>query len=327
MLHKDVKAIREKLGHMALDWTPTEYLNTGIEDLNAVLGHKTRGLAYGRITEMQGWESQGKSAIVMSLAALAQHDGAQVIWGDLENSFDYDWAKTRGFVRCLKCGGKPQDSECSACYDKRTRENTGLDMNKLLLVKPYVGTFTEVVKGKKKICAPRLSTGEALCGEIEACMGLPGFKKRFVVLDSIAALLTDAEAAAGIEGSNMKTSMALSVFLGKLLRRWVGLAEVYNAQIILVNQLRTGPAAFGDPTYAVGGNAPRFYSHVRVRVNRVLGGKITDKGKLIGISGLMRCLKNKTGGSEGLRIGYRIMFNGPVEFVKAKELETKKDEE
>jgi RecA/RadA recombinase len=87
----------------------------------------------------------------------------------------------------------------------------------------------------------------------------------------------------------------------------------------LVNQLREGPQKFGDPVHTPGGNAPKFYSHVRIRVRRVKGGKIMDGGKLTGISGIMKCLKNKSGGIEGSEIGYRILFKGPLEFISAKE--------
>jgi hypothetical protein len=48
-----------------------------------------------------------------------------------------------------------------------------------------------------------------------------------------------------------------------------------------------------------------------------------DKAKTIGVKGVMKCLKNKTGGMEGAEIGYRIMFKGGVEFIPAKDVKKK----
>jgi RecA/RadA recombinase len=324
MENKDLAAIRKSLNHLAMKWAPSAWLDTGVPGLNAVLGHETKGLAYGRMTEISGWESNGKTACVMSLAALAQQDGALVVWGDVENSFEPDWAKQRGFAPCPKCSGTGTiaGKDCADCGGPDSAI-CGLDPSKLILIQPYVGRFSYTDKMGKmhQEKEPRLSTAQELCSEIEAAMSLgTGVKKRFVVLDSIAALLTEGESNAGVENANMRTNMDLPMFMGRLLRRWIGLAQVHNAMIILVNQLRQGPKSFGDPTYTPGGNAPRFYSHVRVRVHRVSGSKITDKGKTIGIKGILTCKKNKTGGSEGAEIGFRLMFKGPLEFVPVKDV-------
>jgi RecA/RadA recombinase len=282
--------------------------------------------------------SQGKSALVMSIAALAQYDGAHVVYGDVENSFDPGWARVRGMAKCPHCNGtgtRPtvKDpailTECISCGGPEAT-TAGLDVSKLTLVQPYVGQFSYVDKKTGKTHQeknPRLSTAQELCSEIEASMQQKGHTKRVVVLDSIAALLTEGESLTGLEDANMRTNMDLPLFMGRLLRRWVGCAQVHNALIILVNQLREGPkSSFGDSSYTPGGNAPKFYSHVRVRVHRVAGSKIMDKGEVIGIRGIMKCLKNKTGGGESSEIGYRLLFNGPLEFVPADDVKKKEGE-
>jgi RecA/RadA recombinase len=106
--------------------------------------------------------------------------------------------------------------------------------------------------------------------------------------------------------------------MGKLLRRWVGLAQVHNALVILVNQMRSAPRAFGD--YTPGGNAPKFYSHVRIQVKRIKGSRIIDKGKTVGIRGKLVCVKNKTGGTEGAEIGFKLLFKGGLCFMPVKSL-------
>jgi len=298
MQDNTLKQIREKLGHLTLDWQPALWLQTGIPELNEVAGHKDFGIPYGRIMELSGLESVGKTAITLSLAALAQQDNAMTIWGDFENSFDTDWAARRG-----------------------------LDANRNLhLVQPYVGTFHEknsqgkIVAGK----LPRLSTAQELCAEMEQLMAIESkkFDRMFVVVDSIPAMLSQGEAAAGMEGANLRTDQDLPKLLGRLLRRWVGLCQSYNALIIMINQLRQDPMTrFGGGWYTPGGNAPRFYSHIRLRAHRVKGSKLVDKKKnLIGIQGAIRALKNKSGGVEGSEVGYRLMMQGALEFLPVSKL-------
>jgi RecA/RadA recombinase len=309
-----------------MKWTPSLWLDfkkylgddTG-KLVNTVLGHTDKGIPYGRITEASGWESAAKTSVFLTLAACAQHDGAHIIWADIENSFEADWAIMRGMAKCPKCLNDPVKRD--AC---KTCDGQGIDVDRITLIQPYVGTFTYVNKQGKPVQEkePRQSTGQELMEEVEACMKLKRKEgKTFVVIDSVAAILTEGEEEAGISGAKMNTNMALAMFLGRLLRRWVGLAQSHAAHIVLINQLREGPVKFGDPTKTVGGNAPRFYSHVRVRVSRVAGSKIVDKGRTLGIKGKIVAKKNKTGGGEGAAVGFLLWFYKPlVEFVNVKDV-------
>lgn len=352
-MSKALDQIRESLGHMTMEWSPRFWLDTGVPDLNLVIGHRKRGIAYGRITEMYGMESSGKTAISMSLAALAQMDGAVVIWGDLENSFEPDWALQRGIAACPNCDGSGREKDhkpckvcgsmkrsctfcdgggCKDCYNTGLEKGDGLDHEKLILIQPYVGRFEEIVTGQygkktKKVSNPRLATGVELCVEMEKAMTVSHkkFNRMIVILDSVASVLTEGEAAAGLDGANMRTNMDLPMFMGRLLRRWVGMAQVYNAAIILVNQMRQNPSKrFGDTWYTPGGNAATFYSHVRLKVTRIKGSKIFSAGKVIGIQGTITAKKNKTGGLEGAEVGYKLMFSGPVQFLPAKQVKKEK---
>jgi RecA/RadA recombinase len=353
MAKSTLEQIREGLNHFTMEWSPRFWLDTRVPDLNLVAGHRKRGLAYGRITEMYGMESSGKTAISMSLAALAQMDGAVVIWGDLENSFEPDWALQRGMATCPNCNGSGREKDykpckacgstkrtctlcdgggCKECHNTGLEKGDGLDHDKLILIQPYVGRFEEVVaekygKNKTKVSNPRLSTGVELCVEMEKAMSVSHkkFDRMFVILDSVASILTEGEAAAGLDGASMRTNLDLPMFMGRLLRRWVGMAQVYNAAIILVNQMRQNPMKrFGDTWYTPGGNAPSFYSHVRLKVARIKGSKIISAGKVIGIQGTILAKKNKTGGLEGSEVGYKLMFSGPVQFVPAKQIKKEK---
>lgn len=317
-----LEQIRKRLGNIALDWAPSYWLDTKLPNLNRVIGHAVFGMPYGKILEISGWESAAKTSITLALAALAQIDGAHVTWGDLENSFDPAWALRRGMAKCPHCNGtgeiqakalaqgKGVMDPCKACGGPGSTV-CGLDSSKLTLIQPYVGKF-----GKER--EERLSTAQELLAEVEASLTDKAHKKNFVALDSIAAIETAAQSEAGLENSNMSSDMSLPKFLGRLMRRWIGRAQIYNAVVVMINQLRQGPNSVG--AYTTGGNAIRFYAHVRVRASRVQGSKIVSKGRTIGMKGILSCKKNKCGGEEGAEIGYRLMFQGKLEFVDVKQV-------
>jgi recombination protein RecA len=284
----EVWKIREKLGHLAVQPAPAQWLDTGIPDLNQVLGDRQRGIAYGRIIEASGWESHAKTSVFLSILALAQRDGAELILADFENSYDPAWAERRG-----------------------------IDVSRLRVFQPYVGKF-----GKEK--TPRLCTAQELCAEVEEAIFTLAQRKATkiaVLVDSVPSMLPEGAAIAGLEERTMRTQLELPVFLSSLLQRWVGLAHAYSVMMIFINQLRQKPQAFGDSVYTPGGSALKFYSHVRVRLRRTKGGKIVRKGKVVGIQGVIQNLKNKVGGYEGSSIGFRLLFDGPIEFVPVEELE------
>lgn len=305
----DLSRIRSKLGRLTHERKPTGFMDLG-EDLNSVLGDPDRGLAWGKIVEIAGMPSNGKTVIAIDIAASAQAQEAHVIWNDFENSFDQpiepngtDWYSRRGLI-CHrgdpKRGIKPADN--------------------FTLIQPYVGRF-----GKEK--EDRLVTAEELIEECEGVMAAVHRKKPgkpiLIITDSVTAMLPDEEAVAGLTGQNMRTNMALPFFMGKLLRRWTALLQNFDASAIFINQLRTNPAAyFGDGSYTPGGNALPFYAHVRIRMKRIgKGGRMLKNGKLIGIKGLLINYKNKAGGVEGLKVGYKIFNSGKSRFMEASVIE------
>ena len=324
-MNNSLADIRKSLGRVGVKMPPTLWLDTGIPDLNNTLGHKDYGIAYGRIIEVTGWKSQGKTTLILALAALAQQDKALVIWTDVENSFDPGWARKRGFAVCAKCSGtglidkKGTPADCDSCGGVLS-PTRGLDTSNFILIQPYVATFSYVEKGKlKQEKEPRVSNAQELCAEAEATLVLPGYGKRILVVDSVAALETAGEADAGLEGSNMRTGLDLPLFMSKLMRRWAGRTSTSNTMLVMVNQLRASPKP-NAPAYSPGGNALPFYAHVQARVARAKNGAILDKGKPVGFCGIMKSLKNKTGGTEGEEIGYRIRRTGPLEFIGAKDV-------
>lgn len=70
-----------------------ECVSTGSISLDLALG---QGLPYGRICEIFGPESSGKSTICLQVCAEAQKQGKTVCYLDLENAFDPVYAKAVG---------------------------------------------------------------------------------------------------------------------------------------------------------------------------------------------------------------------------------------
>lgn len=287
----ELALIRRKLKHFTTDKPVKYWLDVGSPRLHSVLGSPKMGIPYGKIFEISGMESQGKTALVMKLAGFAQRDGAKVAWIDLENSWDEDWAKT-----------------------------LGLDPTEVYLFKPQIGTFG----GEKE---ERLQTAEELLEEIEEWWRRRSADnpdgRLFVGVDSIAAMLTEEEAAGGIQDQNMRTKVSLASFMSRLMRRWVAMAASYNIMMFCVNQLRVAPGQWGNPEYTVGGNALKLYASIRVRMRRK-SKKILKGGKAVGIKGIISNWKNKAGGGskEQLRIGYKLYYEGKIKYVDADEIKS-----
>jgi recombination protein RecA len=287
----EVALIKKKLKHFTTLRPVRYWLDTGKPELNMVFGSEGKGIPYGKMIELSGFESHGKTAELYELASYAQKDGAEVGIVDLEWSWDSGWARQRG-----------------------------LDPDKVIVFKPEIGTFGSETE-------ERMTTGEEVFEEAELWMRRAHARnpegRIFLGVDSIAAILPEEEAAAGIQEQNMRTKVSLAAFLSRLLKRWVAMAANYNVMMILVNQLRTAPGAWGDPTYTPGGNAIRFYSAVRVRMYRK-GKKLLKGGNPVGIKGLLSNWKNKAGeGSrEGLKVGYKMYYNGRSKYVSAEEIKS-----
>lgn len=70
-----------------------ERASSGLLSVDKAMGG---GLPYGKVLEMFGPESGGKTSMAMHLAAQVQKDGKSVCYIDAEIAFDYDFAKIVG---------------------------------------------------------------------------------------------------------------------------------------------------------------------------------------------------------------------------------------
>jgi len=72
----------------------TDFLSTGITALDFIIGRP--GLPCGRLTEILGVESSGKTTIVLKILGSTQKAGGVAVLFDVENSFDPLWSKKNG---------------------------------------------------------------------------------------------------------------------------------------------------------------------------------------------------------------------------------------
>lgn len=90
-----IKAVEKKFGKEAIVGAKVEveFVSSGSIGLDIAMGG---GFAKGRIAEMFGWESSGKSTLALTLAAEVQKLGKKVVYIDMENALDVYYAEALG---------------------------------------------------------------------------------------------------------------------------------------------------------------------------------------------------------------------------------------
>ena len=285
----ELALIKKRLQHPTRE-SIDYWLDTGSKLLNSVFGSELKGIPYGKIIEVAGYESHGKTALMYEVAGLAQRDGAAVgIW-DMELAWDPSWARKRG-----------------------------LDPDKVVVFQPVIGFFgTEKQK--------RMITAEEQCEEIELWMKRAYERnangRLFLGIDSIAAMVPSEAEEAGLS-QNMRTRVSVASFLTWLLPRWQQRASNYNAMMFLVNQIRVAPGRYGNPEYTPGGNAIRFFCAIRAKMRRK-GGPILKEGRSLGFKGVVQNYKNKAGegSKEHAKIGFKLYYDGHSKYVPESEIKS-----
>lgn len=284
---KAVLLVRNKLGHLTFEKDRRFWLQTPYPRLNAVMGSPTKGLAFGRIYELHGPESSGKTLLALTLMGLAQKEyDAYCIWFDAEKAWDAAWAERRG-----------------------------VDPEQVFLYEHYAGRF-----GKEK--EKRIASSEEVFQEIEHLVkGLEKYDPRrpiFIGVDSIAALNPAEENDTEVTNRTARTEVTIPRMLSPLLRRWKDICDNYNVLMLLINQMRDAPfKMFGSPERTPGGRAIKHYAASRVKVQRK--GVLRKGGRQTGVHGIMTNVKNKVGeGSvEHFKVEYKLYFNrSKVHFSK-----------
>lgn len=120
-----------------------------------------------------------------------------------------------------------------------------------------------------------------------------GDKISMVVIDSIAAMYVNTNESSG------PPQFELPKILGNKLKVLTGIAKKRNTTLIFINQVRDNVSLamkMGiDAKFTPGGNAVKFFSHLRCEFKKVYGGEIKVDGKVIGHKVKLKTIKNKLG--------------------------------
>lgn len=208
----------------------TRWVSTGYPELDkAISSSYFGGLPVGRIIEIAGPESSGKTAIATSAMIAAQNLGGIAMFMDHENSFDVSLAEAFGL-----------NTEAGRWIYKQPST--------------YEESISTAIKVAQVVREKKLIKPEApIC----------------IVFDSLASMVPQSKMAKGVDEYNMNDNTALARATSASMPAMVQHVNKLNMCMIFLNQIRTKIGVmFGDPTTTPGGSAPKFYASVRILLGR-----------------------------------------------------------
>ena len=206
------------------------WLSTGFPQLNKILsGRYAGGFAYGRMYEVYGPSSSGKTVIACNAMIEAQKAGGVVILADYERAFMVELAR--------KMGLNTEKPHFIHLHPQTWEEGNTLAMRAAELIRK---------KGIIDKEAPIL-----------------------FVLDSIAAAVPKSMVEKELDELSMNDTTALARVTSTTLKVVNSRGSAINMTSVFLNQIRTKPGvAYGDPTTTPGGVAMEFYATARLAVGR-----------------------------------------------------------
>jgi len=250
--------------------TVSIWINTGFPPLNRIVsGRYDGGMPSGRVIELSGPESSGKTAIANECMKAAQAAGGIAAFWDHERSFDTNQAEQSGL----------DVTPGRFVYKKGiTYEQTVVETRNLM----------KIVRDKKLI---------------------PKEAPMVIVWDSLASMVPQQIAEKSADALNMNDNTALARATSASFKLIAQAADDYNALVIVLNQVRTKIGVmFGDPTTTPGGEAIKFYSSVRIRLGRTMIKKSATDSTKVGQQIGAECIKNKVS-APFRKCKWNFMFN------------------
>lgn len=235
-LDKKIDKLRQKLS-LAFEqevFCPPKAISTGVIAFDEVTNG---GLPEGRITELFGDYSSGKSLLIYSAIANLQRQGGIAVLVDTEDALNVQWA-----------------------------EKLGIDMEKLIYVSPALVDFEVTVEYVFKLL-------DDFVTEIRHDQSL---QDRPVIFawDSVAATKSAEEGLAMEYKSEMALRARV---ISQLMRKVPSVIAGTRIALVMVNQLRDKPGVlYGIKEDTPGGRAIKFHAHLRVMMkkgNKVKVGK------------------------------------------------------
>lgn len=223
-----------------------DVISTGSLGLDIAIGIGGLPKGAGKIIEIYGWESGGKSTLAQTIIGNFQKAGVKCLLVDAEDSLDADYST-----------------------------NLGISLKDLLVVQldEYGG------EGAYNKVEELVSTGE---------IGL-------VVIDSYNALQPLSIVQGEVGDSTLGKHARM---LNQAVMKCNHLASKYGTLFIFLGQLREKIGVlYGSPETTQGGNALRFYSHLRLKVSRstTADNSIMNGDTKLGNKTTVKVEKNKLG--------------------------------
>lgn len=291
------KELGKEVVSMIEDGLPSDvkkFISTGTVLLDMTCANrKDGGIPVGKITEIFGHESTGKTLLAMQIAANCQKEGGLVIYIDTEHALSSDFAKRVG-LDLTKDFIYMTPSSMEDCFRAMFKVFHSLD---------------ELEKNKK--------------------MKYPHV---VLIWDSIPASPAQEDIDKENPNATANVGL-MSRVLSKNLKQFLNLAGRGNVALVFLNQLRTkiGAMIGEDPYNTVGGKSLPYYASLRIKLSSV--GKIWDKKKeeVLGISTRAEVKKTRFGPPHR-KVDFEIYFTkgvndleSVVNFVQKKNvLKTKK---
>lgn len=243
-LEANVKLMLSVLGENDEAQQVTSFIDTGYPPLNsAISGRPDGGIPEGRLSEMFGESSTGKTALATSWMVNAQKRGGVAGFIDWERSFDVSLAE--GFGLSSK---RP--------YWIYKRAETWESGNTVAAQAVRLIRESKIIKPE----APILFVFDSIASSIPRSTLYDSKGKRREV-----------------DEYTMNDTTALSRVTSTTLKSMAQVAGEFNATFLYLNQLRLKPGVvYGDPRTTPGGKSMEFYSTARLALGRQ---KITDKSK------------------------------------------------
>jgi len=241
-IQEAIEEIQQRFGEGAimqlsgLRKVDVDSIPTGSISLDFALG--VGGVPRGRIIEVFGAESTGKTSVALHVLAEAQRKGGTVAFVDAEHAMDPDYAK-----------------------------KIGVNVKSLLISQP--------------------DSGEQALQIVETLVRSKAVD--VIVIDSVAALTPKAEVEGEIGDQHIGRQARL---MSQALRKLASIVSQTKTIIIFLNQTRQKIGImFGDPTVTPGGMALKFYSSVRIKLQRIA--QIKKGDQIVGSRIRAKIVKNK----------------------------------
>lgn len=234
----------------------TQWIDTGYEPLNQIIsGQPDGGLPFGRLVEMFGESSTGKTALATMWMVQAQKMGGVAGFTDWERSFDVSLAEGFG----------------------------------LSTVRPHW------IYARPKTWEEGNMIATRACQVIRDSKVIPDSAPILWVFDSIASAIPKSQAEKNIDELTMNDTTALARVTSTTLKVQAQFAAEYNATFLYLNQLRLKPGVvYGDPRTTPGGKAMEFYASARLSLGRSkIMEKVEGENEFVGQIIDIQCVKSK----------------------------------